>query len=93
MIPVVALTNQDIKKIADCLFGQIEVEDSSDQQLSTTFSASNAEVDITAMFFCGSVTVDSYKAIDEDSKKHPHYTEEEAGVLDERKVSHWLKAD
>ena len=32
-------------------------------------------------------------AIDEDSKKHPHYTEEEAGVLDERKVSHWLKAD
>jgi ribosomal protein L31 len=31
-------------------------------------------------------------AIDEDSKKHPHYTEEEAGVLDERKVSHWLKA-
>ena len=69
MIPVVALTNQDIKKIADCLFGQIEVEDGSDQQLSTTFSASNAEVDITAMFFCGSVTVDSYKAIDEDSKE------------------------
>jgi uncharacterized protein YqhQ len=69
MFPVVALTNQDIKKIADCLFGQIEVEDSSDQQLNTTFSAINAEVDITAMFFCGSVTVESYKAIDEDSKE------------------------
>lgn len=69
MIPVVALTNKDINQIADRLFRQIEVEDGSDQQLSTTFSAINAEGEIFAMFFCGSVTVDSYKAIDEDSKE------------------------
>lgn len=69
MVPIVALTNKDIVEIANCLYEQIEVENGSDQQLSTTFSASNAEGEITAMFFCGSVMVEGYKAIDEDSKE------------------------
>lgn len=69
MIPVIAFTNKDINEIAAHLFSQIEVADDGDQKLHTTFSTSNADGEISAMFFLGSVMVEEYKAIDEDSQE------------------------
>ena len=66
---VVSLTNHDINEIALHLFNQIEFDNDGDQELHASFSASNAEVELTAGFFCGSVMVEEYTAIDEDSKE------------------------
>lgn len=66
---VVSLTNHDINEIALHLFSQIELDDDGNQDLHTTYSTSSADVELTAGFFCGSVLVEEYTAIDEDSKE------------------------
>lgn len=68
MIPVVAFTKTDLNEIATRLYNQIDFNKVGDQKLRTYISSTNADGEISAIYFSNIVVMDKYEAIDENCR-------------------------